>query len=60
MKWIISNAAEIAIVVGFLERLAKEIPEDFKLFGIPIGKYDNQIVEFIGYVYRAILPKAKK
>jgi hypothetical protein len=60
MEWILEHWAEILLAAGVLERIAKETPEDFKLFGIPIGKYDNQVSDFIGAILRALVPKKKE
>lgn len=56
-EWIIDHTAEIILVVGMLERFAKETPEDFTFFGIPIGKYDNQVSDFVKMILRAVFPK---
>lgn len=56
MDWILNHWAEILVIAGFLERFAKETKEDFVLFGLKIGKYDNQISDFIKAIIRAALP----
>jgi hypothetical protein len=42
--------------VGIIDRFATATPEDFTLFGIPIGKYDNQVAKFFTYLKQAIFP----
>ena len=59
MEWILKHWSEILLAAGVLERLAKETPDDFVLFGLPIGKYDNQLSDFVGAVLRALVPKKK-
>lgn len=54
MEWIIEHAAEILLIAGIFERLAKETPEDFTLFGLKIGKYDNQISDFVKMLIKSI------
>ncbi|OGW44437.1 MAG: hypothetical protein A2Y66_01715 [Nitrospirae bacterium RBG_13_41_22] len=60
MGWIMNYWTEILLVAGILERLAKETKEDFVLFGLKIGKYDNQVSDFIGAILRALVPKKKE
>jgi hypothetical protein len=60
MEWILEHWSEILLAAGVLERLAKETKEDFKLFGIPIGKYDNQVSDLVGAILRALVPKKKE
>lgn len=59
-EWIITHKAEIVLgFIGFvaiLDRFATATPDDFTLFGIPIGKYDNEIAKFFMYLKQAIFP----
>jgi len=60
MEWIINHWAEILVIIGIAERFSKETKPDFKIFGIPIGKYDDQVVNVIKMIIRAIVPNGKK
>ena len=59
-EWIMNNKLLIAggfvVFVGIIDRFATATPDDFKLFGIPIGKYDNQIAKLFMYIKQAIWP----
>jgi hypothetical protein len=60
MEWILNNKLLIIggfiVFVGIIDRFATATPEDFKLFGIPIGKYDNEVAKFFTYLKQAIFP----
>jgi uncharacterized membrane protein YcfT len=56
MEWILT-AGGFAIVCVVVERFANATPPDYKLFGIPIGKYDNDVAKFLGFLKQAIWPK---
>lgn len=56
MGWLLKHVAEILLIAGIFERLAKETPEDFILFGLKIGKYDNQLSDFVKMLIKSIFP----
>lgn len=59
-EWIITHKAIILLgfigFVVFFDRLATLTDEKFTLFGIPIGKYDNEIAKYLMYIKQAIFP----
>lgn len=59
-EWIVTNKLLIlSLVLNFiaiLDRFATATPEDYKLFKIPIGKYDDEIVKFLKFVRDAFIP----
>jgi len=57
MNWLLAHWAEITLAIMVAERIAKETPESLKIFGIPIGKYDNQIVDSVKNILKGITGK---
>jgi len=59
-EWIITNKLLIISLffnfVGAFDRFATATPENYTLFGIPIGKYDNEIAKFFTYIKQAMFP----
>lgn len=54
MEWILDNKMLIISIllniVGAFDRIATKTPEDFKIFGIKVGKYDDEIAKALGYL----------
>ncbi len=59
MEWLIAHAAEIVAITLIADRVAAATPETFKLFGIPVGKWDNQLVDLLKFVTGAVFKKPK-
>lgn len=59
MEWIIAHYAEIIAGLLLADRVAAATPETFRLFGIPIGKWDNQLVDGVRFLLSALLGKKK-
>lgn len=55
MEWIIAHWAHIAFGLMVAERVAKETPPDLKIAGIPIGKYDDQVIKAIKNILSAVV-----
>ena len=47
ISWIMNHPAETGLILMALERVTKETPKTWKPFGIPVGEYDNQVVDWI-------------
>ena len=43
MTWIIAHWAEVGFAMMVLDRIATATPPDLKVWGVPIGKYDDQV-----------------
>lgn len=54
MEWVVAHLAEIGLAIMVLDRIAAATPEDLRILHIPIGKWDNQVVDFIKFVVKSI------
>jgi len=50
MDWIMSNAAEVLLVLGFIDRVLEEIPKDTPI----VGRYSGVLRPVVRAVLRAL------
>ena len=47
MEWIATNWLYILTALYFADKVAKATPPDFKVWKIPVGKWDDAVVDSI-------------
>ena len=59
MNWIIAHYADIGLWLFIAQTIASATPPNLVVLGIPIGKVDNQIVDAIKAIFKAIFLRGK-
>ena len=54
MEWILAHWEGICFGIMVFDRIATATPENFRPLGIPVGKYDDQIVKVLKRVGGAL------
>jgi len=60
MNWILSNLSEIGLAIMIMDRIATATPPTLVIAGIPIGKYDDQVVGVFKSIFKLFINRNGK